>query len=107
MREKKLTDEENFSIKDMEKELLEYFFMGCSYGAIVCGKVSITIAEKKAKEFAPIVYDFVKQAVKDTAKEIYKGLCKKWDKMKDAILFNGESENLKDLISEIIGVEVE
>lgn len=51
----------------------------------------------------------VKQAVKDTANKIYQGLCiyKNWCKMKDAILWGNESEELKVLISGIVGVEVE
>ena len=51
----------------------------------------------------------VRQAVKDTANKIYRGLCEKenWNEMKEAIRWGDESEDLKVLISEILGVEVE
>ena len=74
--------------------------------------ILIEASERKYRK----LYDEAKvilqqQAVKDTAKEIYKGLCNikngNWDKMKNAFLFGDESEDLKDLISSIIGVEVE
>ena len=50
-----------------------------------------------------------KYAVKDTANKVYKGLCiyKNFCKMKDSILWGNESEELKSLISKIVGVEVE
>ena len=38
---------------------------------------------------------------KETVEKIYKGLCKKWGKMKNCILVGNESEDLKDLIVEI------
>lgn len=49
------------------------------------------------------------RAVKDTAKKIYRGLCEKenWNEMKEAIRWGDESEELKVLIREILGVEVE
>lgn len=47
--------------------------------------------------------------IKNTANKIYQGLCiyKNFCKMKDAILWGNESEELKDLISKIVGMEVE
>lgn len=69
-----LKAEKEVSIKAIEDRLAEYYFMGCSYGAIVSGKMSISIAEERAKEYAPILYDFVKQAVKDKAKEIFENV---------------------------------
>ena len=45
--------------------------------------------------------EYIKKVRKETKKKIYKGLCKKWSKMKSCILVNNESEDLKDLIDEI------
>ncbi len=66
-----LTEKKEISIENIEKELANYLFMSCSYGALVCGKMSLSIAQEQAKGFAPFVYGFLRQAVKDTAKEYY------------------------------------
>lgn len=62
-------EQRNLSIENIEKELTNYLFMSCSYGALVCGKMSISIAEEQAKRFAPFLYGFIQQAVKDTAEK--------------------------------------
>lgn len=65
-----LKEEINLSITNIEKELTHYLFMSCSYGALVCGKMSLSIAQEQAKRFAPFVYRFVQQVKEDTTKDI-------------------------------------
>lgn len=65
-----LKTEKDLSIANLEEELTNYLFMSCSYGALVCGKMSLSIAQEQAKRFAPFMYRFIQQVVKDTAKEI-------------------------------------
>lgn len=67
----KLKTQKEVSIKSIEDKLTEYYFMGCSYGAIVSGKMSISIAKMRAKEYAPVLYGFIKQSIKDIAKKYY------------------------------------
>ena len=64
-----LNKKKEISIETLEKELANYLFMSCSYGALVSGKMSLSIAEEQAKEIAPLMYEFVQQAVKDTAEK--------------------------------------
>ena len=93
-----LTVKKDLSIAHIEKELTNYLFMSCSYGALVCGKMSFSIAQEQAKRFAPFLYSFIQQAVKDTAKEI----CE----MIDGTCISSKGY-LCSIISKRYGVEVE
>ena len=47
------------------------------------------------------------QGKRDTALTVYEGLCINWSEMKEALLINDESIELKNLIYKIVGMKVE
>jgi hypothetical protein len=74
-------------------------FYNAGYRKIPEGSV-VRTREEDTKLFNDYV-EYIKQVRKETAEKIYKGLCKKWGKMKNCILVCNESEDLENLIDEI------